>query len=89
MSRMSCGMARTHYRRRRVGRIPPLKATAFFEAETLVPPEFSIMKIGRNFRSWLDARRTVNELNRLSNQTLDDIGLTRYDIRELAGRRFR
>lgn len=47
------------------------------------------MKIGRNFRTWLDARRTVTQLNRLSNQTLDDIGLTRYDIREIANRRYR
>ena len=47
------------------------------------------MKIGRNFRGWLDARRTISQLNRLSNQTLDDIGLTRYDIRELAKRAYR
>ena len=60
-----------------------------FGVETLVPPEFSTMKIGRSFRGWLDARRTMNQLNRLSNQTLDDIGLTRYDIREIANRAYR
>lgn len=42
------------------------------------------MKIGRSFRGWLDARRTMSQLNSLSNQTLDDIGLTRYDIRVIA-----
>jgi len=45
------------------------------------------MKIGRNLRKWLDARRTMTELDRLSNQTLSDIGITRYDIRHIAGRR--
>ena len=40
-------------------------------------------------KNWLSYRRTVNELGSLSNQALNDIGLTRYDIRHVAARSFR
>lgn len=40
-------------------------------------------------KSWLNYRRTMNELGGLSNQALNDIGLTRYDIRRVAARSFR
>ncbi len=40
-------------------------------------------------KSWISYRRTMNELGSLSNQTLSDIGLTRYDIRTIASRSFR
>ncbi|MFN7024963.1 MAG: DUF1127 domain-containing protein [Pseudorhizobium sp.] len=40
-------------------------------------------------KNWLSYRRTVNELGGLSAQALNDIGLTRYDIRNVASRSFR
>lgn len=40
-------------------------------------------------RKWLAYRRTMNELGSLSNQALNDIGLTRYDIRDVAARAYR
>lgn len=40
-------------------------------------------------KSWISYRRTINELGSLSNQALNDIGLTRYDIRQVAARSFR
>lgn len=46
------------------------------------------MKLARNVRGWFAARRTMKELNSLSNQTLNDIGLTRHDIRQIASRAY-
>ncbi|MFK0382542.1 MULTISPECIES: DUF1127 domain-containing protein [Rhizobium/Agrobacterium group] len=40
-------------------------------------------------KNWISYRRTMNELGSLSNQALNDIGLTRYDIRNVASRSFR
>lgn len=40
-------------------------------------------------KNWISYRRTLNELGSLSNQALSDIGLTRYDIRNVAARSFR
>ncbi|MBD8554610.1 DUF1127 domain-containing protein [Rhizobium sp. CFBP 8762] len=40
-------------------------------------------------KSWINYRRTVNELGSLSNHALSDIGITRYDIRDIASRSFR
>ncbi|MGF9691624.1 MULTISPECIES: DUF1127 domain-containing protein [unclassified Rhizobium] len=40
-------------------------------------------------KSWISYRRTMNELGSLSSQALNDIGLTRYDIRTIASRSFR
>ncbi|MCX8997580.1 DUF1127 domain-containing protein [Rhizobiaceae bacterium BDR2-2] len=40
-------------------------------------------------KKWLAYRRTMNELGGLSNQALNDIGLTRYDIRDIAARVYR
>ncbi|MBB4141854.1 DUF1127 domain-containing protein [Rhizobium lemnae] len=40
-------------------------------------------------KSWISYRRTMNELSGLSSQALSDIGLTRYDIRNVASRSFR
>ncbi|MDX3925463.1 MAG: DUF1127 domain-containing protein [Shinella sp.] len=40
-------------------------------------------------KSWINYRRTLNELGNLSNHALSDIGLTRYDIRNIAARSFR
>jgi uncharacterized protein YjiS (DUF1127 family) len=40
-------------------------------------------------KNWISYRRTMSELGNLSNQALSDIGLTRYDIRNIASRSFR
>jgi len=40
-------------------------------------------------KNWISYRRTMNELGNLSNQALTDIGLTRYDIRNVAARSYR
>ena len=40
-------------------------------------------------KSWISYRRTLNELGSLSNQTLSDIGISRYEIRNIATRSFR
>ncbi|MCA1492759.1 MULTISPECIES: DUF1127 domain-containing protein [Sinorhizobium/Ensifer group] len=40
-------------------------------------------------KSWINYRRTVAELGGLSNHALNDIGITRYDIRNIAARSFR
>lgn len=40
-------------------------------------------------KSWISYRRTLNELGNLSNQTLADIGVSRYDIRNIASRAYR
>ena len=39
-------------------------------------------------REWNDTRRTVAALSRLSEDQLDDIGLTRSDIRDFSRRGF-
>ena len=38
------------------------------------------MNLIRNYRNWRRYRETVNELGRLSNRELDDLGITRSDI---------
>jgi len=40
--------------------------------------------IFENFRSWRRYRQTYDELARLSNRELDDLGISRYDIRSVA-----
>lgn len=44
------------------------------------------MNFFRSAHKWYSARRTMNELHSLSNATLNDIGITRYDIRLIANR---
>ncbi|MCB1447834.1 MAG: DUF1127 domain-containing protein [Rhizobiaceae bacterium] len=39
--------------------------------------------------NWVQYRRTLSELNNLSNETLNDIGVSRYQIRNIAARSFR
>jgi len=46
------------------------------------------MSIIENFRNWRRYQRTVDELNRLSNRELADIGVSRDEIRRLARTRF-
>lgn len=42
--------------------------------------------ITRKYRSWKSYRSTVNELNRLSERELHDLGIGRGDIRFVARR---
>jgi uncharacterized protein YjiS (DUF1127 family) len=42
------------------------------------------MSMMQNFRNWQDYRRTFNELNRLSNRELADLGISRHDIPRIA-----
>lgn len=48
-----------------------------------------IMNPIRAAKNWINYRRTLNELGSLSNQTLNDIGISRHDIRTIAARNFR
>ena len=38
------------------------------------------MNVFGSFKKWRNYRRTVNELNALSNRELDDLGIVRGDI---------
>lgn len=40
-------------------------------------------------KNWINYRRTVSELDSLSAHALNDIGITRYDIRNIASRSYR
>ncbi|WP_082520578.1 DUF1127 domain-containing protein [Rhizobium sp. Root482] len=40
-------------------------------------------------KNWINYRRTVAELGNLSNHALSDIGITRFDIRNIASRSYR
>ena len=40
-------------------------------------------------KNWMSYRRTMAELGNLSSQTLNDSGITRYEIRNIASRSFR
>ncbi|AHK44284.1 protein Gid-like protein [Ensifer adhaerens OV14] len=51
--------------------------------------EEKVMNPIRIAKSWINYRRTVSELGNLSNHALNDIGITRYDIRNIASRSFR
>jgi uncharacterized protein YjiS (DUF1127 family) len=44
------------------------------------------MNLIRNYRNWRRYRETVTELNRLSNRELNDLGISRGNIREVARR---
>ena len=44
------------------------------------------MNLIRNYRNWRRYRETVNELSRLSNRELNDLGITRSDIATVAAR---
>ncbi len=43
-------------------------------------------RLVENYRTWRQYRQTVNELSRLSNRELDDLGISRYDIDNIARR---
>ena len=42
------------------------------------------MNLIRNYRNWRVYRDTVNELGRLSNRQLDDLGIIRDEIKTVA-----
>ncbi len=42
------------------------------------------MNMIRNYRNWRAYRDTVNELGRLSNRQLNDLGISRGQIRQVA-----
>jgi uncharacterized protein YjiS (DUF1127 family) len=44
------------------------------------------MKLIENFRNWRRYRQTVNELSRLSNRELNDLGISRSEIPNVARR---
>ena len=44
------------------------------------------MNLISNYRNWRRYRETVTELNRLSNRELNDLGISRGNIREVARR---
>jgi uncharacterized protein YjiS (DUF1127 family) len=44
------------------------------------------MNILRNYRNWRRYRDTVNELSRLSNRELADLGITRSEIVAVASK---
>lgn len=54
-----------------------------------IKPEETTMNPLRIAKNWISYRRTMSELGNLSNQALSDIGITRYDIRNIATRSFR
>ena len=49
-------------------------------AETKIPERRRVMNLVRNYRNWRRYRDTVNELSRLSNRELSDLGIARGDI---------
>ena len=44
------------------------------------------MDLIKNFRNWRTYRQTVNELSRLSNRELNDLGIARSEIHSVARR---
>jgi uncharacterized protein YjiS (DUF1127 family) len=44
------------------------------------------MNLIRNYRNWRRYRDTVNELSRLSNRELNDLGINRADITAVANK---
>ena len=50
----------------------------------LNPGKGIIMNVARSFTNWLTYRRAVNELGRLNNRALDDLGISRDQIPALA-----
>ena len=49
-------------------------------------PEDKTMNLIQNYRNWRRYRRTVDELSRLSNRELNDLGINRGDIVSVARR---
>ena len=43
-----------------------------------------IMNVARSFNNWRKYRQTVTELGRMSNRELNDLGIARGEIRDVA-----
>jgi uncharacterized protein YjiS (DUF1127 family) len=56
--------------------LPTIARTNELE-ETLIGDKMNLV---RNYRNWRRYRETVNELSRLSNRELNDLGIARGDI---------
>jgi uncharacterized protein YjiS (DUF1127 family) len=50
------------------------------------PEKRTTMNLIRNYRSWRRYRDTMNELSRLSQRELNDLGINRGDIPAVAAR---
>jgi uncharacterized protein YjiS (DUF1127 family) len=48
------------------------------------PGKGIIMNVARSINAWRKYRQTVNELGRMSNRELNDLGIARDDIRRIA-----
>ena len=59
-----------------------MSAIETFRASASRPGFFG--RIADTLTHWADARETRNQLNRLTDRELDDIGLTRGDIERIA-----
>lgn len=46
--------------------------------------EGSLARLRRSFSDWRQYRRTLEELRRLSDRELRDLGLSRFSLREVA-----
>lgn len=62
----------------------PLAGRAAYMSGTQVEPMEKNMKVVDNYRRWRRYRRTVNELTALSKRELDDLGISRHDIEQVA-----
>jgi len=70
------------------GALAALQHDAYLSRIRLHLPEreTEIMSILKNYRNWRRFRSAIDELSRLSNRELDDIGITRADIPHVARR---
>ena len=48
------------------------------------PRKETIMNFARSFNNWRKYRQTCNELNRMSDRELNDLGIGRADISQVA-----
>ena len=56
------------------------------DAETKTHVRVDTMNLIRNYRNWRRYRDTVNELSRLTNRELSDLGITRAEIEHVASK---
>lgn len=53
-------------------------------AGSLIRRKETIMNFARSFNNWRKYRQTCNELNRMSDRELNDLGIGRADISQVA-----
>ena len=58
----------------------PIPYYLSINTDTPERPKSTAMNLIRNYRNWRRYRDTVNELSRLSNRELDDLGISRGEI---------